>query len=255
MASLALILWLAAAVSGQAMPAVQLSEVEQKYLADAIEQRARVILQLDNDIQRLQKDLSEVSRSSVTTHEGRDGNTGQPIVRQGKFSTQAEKDKAYKDLRDRVREKIDLKKKLEDPAFFYPPAILKFAVGAIGKLTQDDRSVRIVQILGPAEMIVDIGDNWVMLKGFKTEGLVDDKTAGLSDVILVEGTYSYTTVMGSSKTIYKAVPFDDSQVRAYVKGSPEEFKSRLVEAVANAKAAAKETPKPKPERPAPVRTR
>ena len=229
-----------ATASLEAAPTVQLNEAEQQYLGQSILQRAALLVLLEKEILGLQKQRTDISRASVTSYEGRSALSNRVNVRPGRFNSKAEKDKALKGLQDRISSKSQLKRTLEDPKFFYSPVILNFAVGAIGKLTQDDRVVRIVQVLGPGQMIVEIDDNWVMLKGFKTEGLVDGKVAQLSDIIHIDGTYRYTTVMGASKTIFKAVPFDDSRVRAYVESTPNEIQSRIEKAVTEAKAAAKE---------------
>lgn len=112
------------------------------------------------------------------------------------------------------------------------------AVGDYGK----PRYVEIIQILGPYEMIVEYitthggppgvgssADQLIRLKGYSTRGLVDGDTwtarkwmAELSEVvyrstgrtqyitpeIAVIGTWTYTTAMGTQKTIFTAVPLD-----------------------------------------------
>lgn len=110
------------------------------------------------------------------------------------------------------------------------------AVGDYGK----PRGVKIIQVLGPYEMIVEYytmhgGPGWassaeqlIRLKGYSTRGLVDGDswtarkwmgelskvvyestgTQRITPEIAIIGTWTYTTAVGTQKTIFTAVPLD-----------------------------------------------
>lgn len=213
-----------------------LNDKERSYLNESIAQRAQIIVQLDREIVEARKRVSDISRASVTRHEGRSAITGRQITRQGRFATQAEKDEALKRARASQPDLFGRKKLIEDCSIHFAPVIADLKVSAIGRLVGSGKSVRIIQIVGPDEAITQIKDAWVLLSGFSTTDLVDDKEVLLPHVIEVTGTYSYTTVFGAKRTILKAAPFDNSRVLQYEQTNPAQAKALLTQAVAQAKA-------------------
>ena len=112
------------------------------------------------------------------------------------------------------------------PAKGKVPEVYPKSVGDYGKA----RSVTIIQVLGPYGMLVELGNKQLIrLKGYTTKGLVDGKwwtgqnwLGNLSKVvhdtkgkvqfitpeIAIIGTWTYTTAMGSQRTVFTAIPLD-----------------------------------------------
>ena len=82
-------------------------------------------------------------------------------------------------------------------------SIPRVAVGEHGKLS----GLRVVQILGPTDMIVATwSDTWIRLTGVNTTGLTDGCGVELDGPVGIIGTWRYTTVLGSGRTILLAAP-------------------------------------------------
>ena len=104
----------------------------------------------------------------------------------------------------------------------------RIEVGQIGKF---DPSPLIVQVLNDKEMLVEITVNMarrshrigphstqisyeripgdtVWIRGFPTRGFVDGRRQEIEGIFRVTGTDSYTTVVGSSRTLYTLSPVE-----------------------------------------------
>ena len=73
-----------------------------------------------------------------------------------------------------------------------------FQIGQIGPLPP----IRVVQVLGPAEMLASIESGVFKLKGSSTADVADGQTIRLTDFFFVRDTERYDTVVGSTKTVY-----------------------------------------------------
>jgi hypothetical protein len=83
------------------------------------------------------------------------------------------------------------------------PLIDKLAVGAAGRLDE----IRVQQIVGGSEMICRLaGGATVWIDGLSTEGKVDGASYASPYVFRVTGTKTYTTALGTSKTIFLLKP-------------------------------------------------
>lgn len=94
----------------------------------------------------------------------------------------------------------------------------KVEVGEFGKV----KSCRVSQVLGNADMIVEIGlddlgwtrigvpDRYesVRIAGLSTKDVVEDRRYSFESPIAIIGTWAYTTVTGAKRTIYLAVPVE-----------------------------------------------
>jgi hypothetical protein len=68
--------------------------------------------------------------------------------------------------------------------------------------------IHVVQVLGPSDMTIDIkhiGIQWIT--GFSTRNFADDQRVQIDGLFLVDGTKTYTTVLGASKTVRVFRPF------------------------------------------------
>lgn len=79
-----------------------------------------------------------------------------------------------------------------------------FRVGRLGYL----RPCELIQIPKPGTMLVSALDQFVLIKGFDTSRDVDGITLSFGTLMEVTGTHTYTSVAGSSKTVYVLEPFD-----------------------------------------------
>jgi len=84
------------------------------------------------------------------------------------------------------------------------PAPTELAVGDCARI-----SVRVLQVLGPDEMLLrdDSPDSRLMLrlKGVRTDGIVDGKY--WEGIVVAVGTYRYASVTGAVRTIIDCRPF------------------------------------------------
>ncbi len=93
-------------------------------------------------------------------------------------------------------------------------------VGEVGTfLTDPSQPLRVLQILGPHDMLVSYGayklnrfdpNVIILMRGMDTAGLVDDAAlpSPLGKIFMVTGTHTYDSVGGSRRTVFVAEPFD-----------------------------------------------
>lgn len=95
----------------------------------------------------------------------------------------------------------------------------KPSVGDIGRIWT---GVRVAQVIDKSHARVSYGgerdnDTTVWISGTDTTDFADDATIKLDYVWEVTGTKTYTTVLGSSKTIFVLEPFDLKRLVPYIK--------------------------------------
>lgn len=86
----------------------------------------------------------------------------------------------------------------------------KIRVGALGVIMRnnhDEYLPDVVQIIDDDEMIIRVIDSWIWLTGFPTAQLTDGKRHRLGGAIWVNGTKTYTTAWGGTKTVFTAERF------------------------------------------------
>lgn len=89
---------------------------------------------------------------------------------------------------------------------------------AVGDIGTSDVGFRLLQIADGSNMMVKhAGETDIWLKGFSTEGLVDDSPIESPGCIRITGTKQYTTTTGALRTILLGEPFDgDAVIRAHI---------------------------------------
>jgi hypothetical protein len=73
-----------------------------------------------------------------------------------------------------------------------------FRIGQVGPLP----AFKVVQVLGPNEMLASINGKPFKLKDVSTADLADDQSLRMTDFFLVRTTETYNTVAGSTNTVY-----------------------------------------------------
>lgn len=125
-------------------------------------------------------------------------------------------------------------KGIPDTTAFYAGAIgrpkLGRAVSIKGEQAADDPrlflvSAHVIQVQGKDEMLIAMGPQDLWISGLSTEGIADGNNIPMRDCILVcQGTKTYTTVEGASRTIYsvKYYPLTDEVKKgvAFLERSP-----------------------------------
>lgn len=151
--------------------------------------------------------------------------------------------------RDRIKqekEKIaDLNSKVSDlkASSVEPPIIKELTGGCVGRLPHSE-GVQVKQIIDNNQMLASVlmklvpqyrrvtrsrfltrapisgydeRRTLIWFKGIKTAGLVDDKAVEMDGLFIISGTKKYTTVAGSTKTVFVLEPVDEQRWRAACK--------------------------------------
>jgi hypothetical protein len=77
-----------------------------------------------------------------------------------------------------------------------------FRIGQIGPLP----TFKVVQVVGPNEMLASIDGKMFKIKGVSTADMADDQLIRLTDFFSVRTTETYNTVAGSTNTVYVLEP-------------------------------------------------
>jgi hypothetical protein len=93
------------------------------------------------------------------------------------------------------------------------------ALGQLGLLSYPDGTVgaqpatfTVLQVLGPTEMLLKTGQKATLVRGLPTDGLVDDGSVTIRQVLRVSKTERYTTTDGATNTVFVLEPHDTSQL-------------------------------------------
>jgi hypothetical protein len=91
--------------------------------------------------------------------------------------------------------------------------------GAIGSLPGNH--FKVLQIVGKDSMRVELsfaaGTGEVLLRGVPTNGLSDESHVTDIDCYRIDGSQSYTTVLGATRTVLVLKPFDTKPIARYLK--------------------------------------
>jgi hypothetical protein len=81
--------------------------------------------------------------------------------------------------------------------------------GASGNVTLSRRGdrVTVLQVLGDEEAMIEAWGKSLYLSGVDTSEWVGETTKQLPGIFIISGTKTYTTVMGSSKTVFEVKPY------------------------------------------------
>ena len=172
--------------------------------------------QRDQRLTSLREMIAFATQAPVTTKARTDvEQTGMNF----RFRTAEAKRKHVKLLQELLSRQVEDGKTQKRDA---PLDLEKMEVGDIGllpdTLNQFETEVRVFQVSGPSEMIVELRETYGERGPYKqkmhhfwvsnvpTAGLVDNKTIKLGQLFDVVGTKTYMTVAGANRTIYKLSP-------------------------------------------------
>jgi len=116
--------------------------------------------------------------------------------------------KQLKQLNDGTHDELiaiddELRKLRVDPLWKPVGKPLEMRVGSFGWLP---RPLRVIQVIDNSSALVEFnGEIWARLRGIDFSNQVDDERVSYAGSLAVVGTYSYTTTLGSKKTVYDAV--------------------------------------------------
>jgi hypothetical protein len=194
---------------------------EQQYLAGFIRARDRRIDTLNRDIAVWQDQLkpprkgTSNKKSPVTRTMPRDGGLGSiNLATPPRPGT-----KQHREYLRAVKEKIDdLEKELRrvqsgewEPPPSFPYVISDHEPGAVRQLGP----VEILQVLGPTEALITfrqgehyskVLDQIFWLKDISTAKMADGQPFRFEDCVIVEGTKTYTTAAGATRTVFVLRP-------------------------------------------------
>jgi len=77
-----------------------------------------------------------------------------------------------------------------------------FRIGQVGPVS----TFKVVQVVGPNEMLASIDGKMFKIKGVSTADMADDQLIRLTDFFSVRTTETYNTVAGSTNTVYVLEP-------------------------------------------------
>lgn len=72
-------------------------------------------------------------------------------------------------------------------------------------------SIEVLQITGDSKFLGKAAKATLLFEGFDTSKFADGESVGLSQVVKITTTETYTTVIGGSKTVYKVVPLNEQE--------------------------------------------
>lgn len=162
----------------------------------------------DADLDETDKIRAYLERRRVYELERREERIEEMVAEERQLS----KDRGTKAGRDRlirlrkemapIRAEIVFLKKVKNPRI---DTIDPIKTDTIGYLKT---SVKVLQVIDDDTVLGDVGETGVLLKGFDASTLAEGKSVRLPGVVEVRQTKKYTTVLGSTRTVYMIEPFD-----------------------------------------------
>jgi len=235
----------------------KLTDDEARYLAMLIQARDQRADEIRQKIAAIEADLasgkyvatqaSKRRAPTLTTSTRRNANEEDDDVVQGNYKPAARASRVKKAGRSRIPSEIGaLKSELEktESGAIVPEThgVRLVDEGSIGYLAGP--GIRVIQVIGPSDMLLSITGlsdtgreaHSFWMHGLSTKNYVDDQTIGLSELVIVDGKKSYTTVQGGNTTVRVLRPLSVDQEKVLT-----ELRAR---SKANARPEIKARPKP-----------
>jgi hypothetical protein len=196
----------------------------EKLVGESRRQKADEISSLQDSLKKMSSELAEMKRgrigedkrATISTLIGGTSFDVDPVTHNRRyfaFKTALAKKQAIASQQKQVDEtKADLAKLQKDDYISVPLLpVNKLEVGRVGVLyfpkgmslaSEDGRGFLVIYIDGPNDMLAEIGEKPVWIKGVSTSGLVDQSRVVLPQLFHVAGTKKYKTNTGGTSTVF-----------------------------------------------------